>query len=185
MRGMRDEGWREESEGDSWNGGGGPDCHWQPGLNILCPSLADVCLNCLAGAASSPMMLSEIGKAYCYILADFTTAASHNGVCITQERCHLMILFHNCSVIKDERNKKCNFLTFLSNIGFLLKGKVVRAKSFFWCSRCRIHRYVALPLEHHKKSKERVVRDQRTGDLYDSLMRSEENSENRIFYSLH
>jgi hypothetical protein len=90
--------------------GGGPDCQWQPGLNILCPSLADVCLNCLAGAASSPMMLSEIGTACCYITADFTTAASHSGVCITQElRCHTMILFHNCSVIKDERNKNVIF----------------------------------------------------------------------------
>ncbi len=31
-------------------------------------------------------------------------------------------------------------------IGFLMNGKLVRAKSVWWCSHCRIHRYVATPL---------------------------------------
>ncbi len=38
----------------------------------------------------------------CYIRVDFTTAASQNGVGITQQMCHIMILFHDSSMIKDE-----------------------------------------------------------------------------------
>ncbi len=130
----RDEGWREESEGDSWNGGGGPDCHWQPGLNIPCPSLADVCLNCLAGAASSPMMLPEIGTACCYILADFC-----NG-CITQ-RC-----MHNSRTVSYNVSQ-LQFLACLNNIGFLKKRKACKDKIFFLMqpSQRKIHRYVAPP----------------------------------------
>ncbi len=32
-------------------------------------------------------------------------------------------------------------------MGFLMKGKLVRAKSVLWCSHCRIHRYVAAPFK--------------------------------------
>jgi hypothetical protein len=35
----------------------------------------------------------------------FCNGSSQNGVCITQEICHLVILFHNISTIKDESNK--------------------------------------------------------------------------------
>ncbi len=75
---MRDE--ERRVRGTAGMVGEGPDCQWQPGLNIPCPSLADVCLNCLPGAASSPMMLPETGTACCYITADFATAASHKTV---------------------------------------------------------------------------------------------------------
>jgi hypothetical protein len=44
---------------------------------------------------------------------DFATAASQNGVGISEQMCHAIILFHNCSMIKDESNKKSNvFLLF-------------------------------------------------------------------------
>jgi hypothetical protein len=57
---------------------------------------------------------------YC-ITADFATAASQNRVCITQQICHIMILFHDCSVITDEHNNKIKtfFAIFLYNIAFL------------------------------------------------------------------
>ncbi len=49
-------------------------------------------------------------------------------------------------MIEDKINKNCNiFCHNLYNIGFLMKGKLLRAKSVLWCSHCRIHRYVAAP----------------------------------------
>jgi hypothetical protein len=62
----------------------------------------------------------------CYTTMDFALAASQNGVSITQQMCHTMILVHNSSMIKDESNKKSIiFGYFLNNIGFLMKGKPV------------------------------------------------------------
>ncbi len=71
---------------------------------------------------------------------DFATAASQNGICITQEMCHILILFHNCSTITDESKK---YVTVWIILAFLMKGKLERAKSVLWCRRLRIHRYVA------------------------------------------
>jgi hypothetical protein len=46
---------------------------------------------------------------------------------------HIMI-FHDCTMVKDESNKKCNvFCLFLKNIGYLRKGDLVRIKAVFWC----------------------------------------------------
>ncbi len=82
----------------------------------------------------------------CYKTVDFATAASQNCVCITQGKCHKMIYFHNFSIIKDLKNISFNiFCHNLHNIGFLMKGKLVREKSVLWCSHCRIHRNVAAP----------------------------------------
>jgi hypothetical protein len=41
---------------------------------------------------------------FCYITADFATAASQNDVCITQQMCHTMMFFHDFFIIKDESN---------------------------------------------------------------------------------
>jgi hypothetical protein len=41
-----------------------------------------------------------------YITLDFATAASQNAVRITQKLCHIMILFHDFSIITDESDKK-------------------------------------------------------------------------------
>jgi hypothetical protein len=41
-----------------------------------------------------------------------------------------MILFYNCSIIKYESNKNGNvFCHALNNIGFLVKGELLRTKS--------------------------------------------------------
>jgi hypothetical protein len=36
---------------------------------------------------------------------DFATATSQSDVRITQRMCHVMIMFHDCSAIKDKSNK--------------------------------------------------------------------------------
>jgi hypothetical protein len=63
----------------------------------------------------------------CYKTVDFATATSQNGVCITQGKCHKMILktlvFLSMESLK-EQNPFCDAAT---------------------CSHCRIHRYVAAP----------------------------------------
>jgi hypothetical protein len=41
----------------------------------------------------------------CYITEDFAKTASQNGVCITQQMCHIMILVYNFCRIKDGSNK--------------------------------------------------------------------------------
>ncbi len=63
---------------------------------------------------------------------DFATAASQNSVCIciAQQVCHIMILFHNCSMIKDESGKESKVLCHvLNNIGFHMKGKLINTQS--------------------------------------------------------
>jgi hypothetical protein len=64
-------------------------------------------------------------RAYFRARLHIAMAASHNGICIIQQMCHIMILFHDCSIIKDYSNKKSSFRHFLNNIGFLNKGKLV------------------------------------------------------------
>jgi hypothetical protein len=50
---------------------------------------------------------------------DFATAASQNGVRITQQMCHVKILFHDCSMINYESNKKSKvFCHFQKNMVF-------------------------------------------------------------------
>jgi hypothetical protein len=60
----------------------------------------------------------------CYIMVDFATAAFQNGVCIsiTHQMCLTIILFHDCSKIKDQN--------FLNIIGFLVKEKFSVLNSF-------------------------------------------------------
>ncbi len=71
-------------------------------------SLTNLCL-----AHSLTLLLSvkygEMLKFWCcYITVDFATTASQNGVCISQEKCQIMIFVVNFSMIKDKSNKKCN-----------------------------------------------------------------------------
>jgi hypothetical protein len=54
----------------------------------------------------------------------FATASSHNGGFISQKMCLIMILFHACSMIKDEGNKNLLLLSFLDNIGSLIEKKL-------------------------------------------------------------
>ncbi len=51
--------------------------------------------------------MATLDGRYCYITLDFATAASRNVVAITPQMSCLpvMILFHDCSMIKDERFK--------------------------------------------------------------------------------
>jgi hypothetical protein len=63
----------------------------------------------------------------CYITVDPETRASVNVICLTQQESHIMILFHNCSRIKDESNQNEMFLVQV-------------------CMPFRIHRCVAAPL---------------------------------------
>ncbi len=65
----------------------------------------------------------------CYITVDFATAASHNGVCMTQQICHIMIYFYDCFMIK--KKLKLNvfyqiFLSFMNNIVFFYEGKAYK-----------------------------------------------------------
>ncbi len=44
----------------------------------------------------------------CYITMDFAMAATKQSLHTeTQQMCHITMLFHNCSMIKDESDKKC------------------------------------------------------------------------------
>jgi hypothetical protein len=64
------------------------------------------------------------------LMVDFSTAASHNAVCIADVKLHIMIKIHNCSIKKDESYKKYNvFCHDMNYIGFLIRGKLVREKS--------------------------------------------------------
>ncbi len=78
----------------------------------------------------------------------------HNGGycngCVTERCLHdstNMILFHAWSKLEEKRFKNLMFLSFYEkNIGF--DGKLESNKSVSWCSRCKIHRYVAASLMH-------------------------------------
>ncbi len=65
---------------------------------------------------------------------DVETTASQSGVFISQNMCHIMILFYNCSFIKEERYKNVMFLStvVLDKIGFLMKRKHVTSKIQFF-----------------------------------------------------
>jgi hypothetical protein len=69
---------------------------------------------------------------YFYITVDFAIAPSQNGVCLNQQMSHMMILFHNCSLMNDKSNQQfCVCFHVLNNIGFLMKGKFIKIKSVF------------------------------------------------------
>ncbi len=59
-----------------------------------------------------------------------------NG-CITKRCLHNskmghIVTFHDCTMVKDESNKKCNvFCLVLNNVGYLMKGNLVRIKYCF------------------------------------------------------
>jgi hypothetical protein len=61
-----------------------------------------------------------------YIKVDFSTAASRNIVWISQQMCHIMTSFLNCSMIVKEIKNLMFFKFFYNNIGFLMKGKIIR-----------------------------------------------------------
>jgi hypothetical protein len=43
-------------------------------------------------------------------------AASHYGFCMNQQMLHIIILFHDCSMIKDKRNNNANGFVIFSII---------------------------------------------------------------------
>ncbi len=53
----------------------------------------------------------NIHQRCCNVTWDFATAASQNGVCITPQMCHKLILFLNISMINDKSNKNVMFLS--------------------------------------------------------------------------
>jgi hypothetical protein len=57
----------------------------------------------------------------CYITVDFATAASQNGDCITQQRCHIIITVSYLICDKRQSKKLC-FCHFLKNIGFVMQS---------------------------------------------------------------
>jgi hypothetical protein len=64
----------------------------------------------------------------------------------TRQICPVRILFDNGSTMKDGSIKYLMFFVIcLNNIGFPMKGKLIRLKLFFgvYGMRFRIHRYVA------------------------------------------
>ncbi len=65
-------------------------------------------------------------------------AASQNDLCITRQKCHIMIFFRGCSMIKDEN--------YLKKYCFSYEGmlKFGSTQSVLWCSSCKIH----LMLQH-------------------------------------
>ncbi len=57
-----------------------------------------------------------------------------------------MILFHNDFAINNVSNQNVRFFCYvLNNIGFPMKGKLIRTLSVLVCMRFRIHRHVAAP----------------------------------------
>jgi hypothetical protein len=59
-----------------------------------------------------------------------------------------MILFYDFSVLKDESYKKSNvFCHCQNNIGFYKECTTYNYLSVLRCNRCKIHRYVAAPLQ--------------------------------------
>ncbi len=78
----------------------------------------------------------------------FFRALLHNGWFATvssQHMCHKLSLFHDFSMIKDERKKKSKFLLVLTKKRFPYEGKALSTKFVVWCSRGNIHHYVAAP----------------------------------------
>ncbi len=71
------------------------------------------------------------GAQCCNIMVDCATSPKQNGVIITQKKDNIPISFHDCSSIKDERNKKgmC-FCRVLKNIGLLWRESLYEQNSF-------------------------------------------------------
>jgi hypothetical protein len=65
------------------------------------------------------------------LTVDFATAASQNGMCLLN-RCgiYVMILFHDCNMIKDDSNKKHIFLLFSEYYWFAYERKAFEYKKF-------------------------------------------------------
>jgi hypothetical protein len=65
-----------------------------------------LCMHSNLGAAVAPSMQEVVKydpqsfRLCCYITVDFATAASQNSVFITQQKCHIMILFDDYSMTK-------------------------------------------------------------------------------------
>jgi hypothetical protein len=60
----------------------------------------------------------------CYKMVDPETACLRKRDLLNQQMCHILIFFHNICMIKDESNQQNLYV--LSNIGFPLKGKLIR-----------------------------------------------------------
>jgi hypothetical protein len=56
-------------------------------------------------------------------------SASHISVYIPKQKCQIIILFHDCSMIYHERDKKSDVCHFWENIGFLVKGELASTYS--------------------------------------------------------
>ncbi len=76
---------------------------------------------------------------------DFATAASQNSLCIIQEICLIMVLCHNCSLIKNKVMREVMFFFIRNSIGFLMMGQLVWAKSIIWSS-CLKVKFVSFSL---------------------------------------
>ncbi len=83
----------------------------------------------------------------CYKTVEFATAASQKRFCITQLRFHIIVLFHDCSLIKDDSYKKSNVFFSSDYSWYSTKEKPISSISVLWCSRCKIHRFVAAEFE--------------------------------------
>ncbi len=83
------------------------------------------------------------GAAILYISVDFVTATSQNGVCITKEMCLIMILFHDCCLIKNVSNNKF-FLSFWKIFFFYLRGSL-KVQLYFILQPLQNPRYLAAP----------------------------------------
>ncbi len=62
----------------------------------------------------------------CYITVDFAMAASQNGVCISQQMCHMMTLFHVGSMVKDKSKKYEMFFVISEKYWFSEEGKAYK-----------------------------------------------------------
>ncbi len=71
------------------------------------------------------------------------TRSSQNGICLTLQMCHIMIFFTTSLRLKVESNQYVLFCHVLNNVGFPLKGKLIKSNSDFVCLRFRIQRSVA------------------------------------------
>ncbi len=86
-----------------------------------------------------------LNKSY-YITLEFATAASenfflHNSTNVSYTDLVWRLLYDKWCI------EKIIFCHFLKKLVFLWKQSLKVAKSVLWCSRCKIHRYVAAPLK--------------------------------------
>jgi hypothetical protein len=85
-------------------------------------------------------------KGCCYITADPETRASKNGICVTQQMCDSIVLFHNV------------FLSWSKYYKFSYAKEPHKNKFRFGvCMRFRSYRYVAAPIIGDRVSKNVVI----------------------------